>query len=108
MTGETTAADSGWQQGTPAQHAAMYTAVADATRQGWQIEDQGPGWARMGKWQPVNHGALAVLSLLTLGIGLIVWAAVASRGPQWVRMIVSADEHGQVTVTHLDKQGRPT
>lgn len=94
-------------RGTPAMHAAMYAAVAEASRQGWQLEAEGPGWARMGRREPVNHGALALLSLLTAGLGLILWAAVASRGPQWVRMVITADEHGQVTVTHLDAKGRP-
>lgn len=94
-------------QGTPAQHAAMQAAVADAIRQGWVWEADGPGWARMGRREPVNHGGLALLSLVTLGLGVIVWAIVASRGPQWQRIVVSADESGRVTMTTLDAKGRP-
>lgn len=95
------------QQGTPAMHAAMEAAVADAARQGWTLEADGPGWARMGRREPVNHGGLALVSILTGGLGLILWAVVASKGPQWRRMIVSADEFGRVWVTHLDSKGRP-
>ena len=61
----------------------------------------------MGRIEPVNHVGLALLTILTFGLGIFLWAYAATRGPQWRSMVVSADAWGQVTVVHLDSKGRP-
>lgn len=73
--------------------------VANNVRKGWRIESQTDYQAVMVKGNRTNHVLHLILSILTLGVWLIVWALVALMGGE-KRMVVEVDEYGQVLQQH--------
>lgn len=75
---------------------ALAGAVNDSARHGWQIVSQTGSQAQLKKGKPTSHLLHLILSLVTLGIWLPVWIAVAIFAGEKHKM-VSVDEYGRVT-----------
>ena len=58
------------------QGAVLSAAVASWVRIGWRVESYGPGHAVMVKGRRPNHVLHLLLTLLTLGLWLPVWAVL--------------------------------
>jgi hypothetical protein len=74
-------------------------AVANEVRGGWSVESQSDFQAVM--VQPgtkVNHLLHLVLSLITLGIWLIVWALVTLMHKRTRHEVISVDEFGNMNI----------
>ena len=69
--------------------------LAQASRRGWRVEGKGDYIAFLVSGKPVNHKLHAVLSLLTGGLWLPVWAGMSIFGGQ-KRMLVRVDGHGNL------------
>ena len=69
--------------------------LAQAGRRGWRVEGKGDYIAFLVSGKPVNHKRHAVLSLLTGGLWLPVWAGISLFGGQ-KRMLVRVDERGNL------------
>lgn len=82
----------------PEARAALDRAVAQELATGAQLESQTSTNAVLRRGKPVNHILHLILSVLTAGIWLIVWAIlVATNKPQ--RIVLSLNEQGQVERT---------
>lgn len=76
-----------------------------AVAAGWTVEGQWPpARAVVARTADVNHVVHAILSLLTCGLWLIVWLAVAIGSNKPVRQSVYVDEAGLV---HRSPAGVP-
>jgi len=73
--------------------------VAIATR-GYRVETRSEFQATVVRGSRPSHVLHLILSLVTLGIWLIVWALVA-LGPGEERFVLVVDERGHVTGTRV-------
>lgn len=73
--------------------------VAVASR-GYRVETRSEFQATVVRGKPPSHILHLLLSLVTLGLWLVVWALVA-MGPGEERFVVSVDERGYVTGTRV-------
>lgn len=81
---------------TPEQRtAALERYVATAGQQGWRVQSMTSTQAQLLKGKPTNHVLHLILSLITLGAWLLVWAAVVLFAGQKQRL-VTVDEFGNV------------
>ena len=69
--------------------------VANATARGLRVESQSDYQAVFVNGKPVNHILHLILSAFTLGLWLLVWAALAIFGGE-KRSVVRVDEYGNV------------
>ena len=69
--------------------------LTQAGRRGWWVEGKGDYIAFLVSGKPVNHKLHAVLTLLTGGLWLPVWAGMSTFGGQR-RMLVRVDERGNL------------
>jgi hypothetical protein len=74
--------------------------VSAQVAQGWRVESQGDFTAVMVKGHRPNHILHVILSVLTLGIWLIPWAAIAALGGE-TRQMVEVDEYGNTRIAQL-------
>lgn len=77
---------------------ALAQVVRHQTRMGWRVVSQTDSQAQLVKGKPTNHLLHLILSLVTLGIWIPVWIAVAIFAGEKHRF-VSVDASGQVTVS---------
>jgi hypothetical protein len=75
--------------------AALAQRVGALTAQGWRMESQMDYQAVLVKGHRPNHVLHLILSVLTAGLWLIVWAIIAITGGE-KRMVVIVNESGQV------------
>lgn len=69
--------------------------VAGAGQLGWRVQSMSATQAQLLKGKPTNHVLHLILSLVTLGAWLVVWAAVTILAGQKQRL-VTVDQFGQV------------
>lgn len=69
--------------------------MAILAKDGWRVESQTDFQAVLVKGRRPNHLLHLVLSVLTLGLWLIVWAALAILGGE-KRMVLSVDQAGEL------------
>jgi hypothetical protein len=70
--------------------------VQEFTKGGWRVESQADFSATLVKGRRPNHILHLILSILTAGLWLIVWAIVAITGGE-KRRAMSVDEYGRIT-----------
>ena len=68
---------------------------ATLTVRGFRVESQGDYQVVVVKGEPVNHVLHLILSFFTLGVWLVVWAALVLFGGE-KRSVVQVDEFGNV------------
>ena len=78
--------------------ATLAGAVAGQVRAGWSVESQTDYQAILVKGHRPNHLLHLILTILTLGLWLIVWAGVSIAGGEKHR-VVSIDEYGNLYVS---------
>lgn len=76
--------------------AALAERVAFLGRSGWRVESHTNFQAVMVKTHRPNHILHLILSIVTLGLWLIVWAIVALKGKQRGRMVITVNEAGEI------------
>ena len=74
--------------------------VTDAIRKGWRIESQGSYQAVIVEGKDVNHLLHLLLSLLTVGLWLFVWALITLTGGER-RMMIYVDEKGYASLSRV-------
>lgn len=79
---------------------ALAQAVARSVAEGWRVESQTGEMAVLVRGGKPNHVLHVILSVLTLGIWLLVWAFIGLLGGEKRRMI-SIDDYGNVLVSDL-------
>lgn len=80
--------------------AALAQMVANVSAQGFRVESQSDYQAIIVKGKPVNHTLHIILSVLTVGIWLIVYAILAIAGGE-KREMVQVDEWGNIARQQL-------
>lgn len=76
--------------------AALSRAVAQYAGWGWRVQSQTPTSAQLVKGHRTNHILHLILSIITLGVWLIVWALMAILGGEKHKLL-TVDEYGRVT-----------
>lgn len=74
--------------------AVLSSVVAAEVRHGWRVESQTDFQVVFIRGRRPNHLLHLVLSIITLGIWLIVWALVSISSNE-VRTVVTVDEYGR-------------
>lgn len=69
--------------------------LSQAGLRGWRVEGKGDYIAFLVSGKPVNHKRHAVLTLLTGGLWLPVWAGISIFGGER-RMLIRVDERGNL------------
>lgn len=69
--------------------------ILTAGQQGWRVASQSATSAQLLKGKPTNHVLHLILSIVTLGAWLIVWALVVIFAGQKQRTVM-VDEYGRV------------
>lgn len=78
-------------------HAVLLEIVGKRVANGWRIESQSEFEVAIVKGHRINHVLHLILSIITLGIWLIVWAALGAMGGER-RQVLMVDEAGTVHV----------
>ena len=84
----------------PERAEALQDYLAQAAGRGWRMETKAETIAFMVSGKPVNHLLHAVMSLLTGGLWLAVWAGMAVFGGE-KRMLARVDQFGEVKADQL-------
>lgn len=79
---------------------ALAQMVANVSAQGFRVESQSDFQAIIVKGKPINHTLHIILSVLTVGIWLIVYAILAVTGGE-KREMVQVDEWGNIARQQL-------
>lgn len=69
--------------------------VFDQGRLGWRVQSQTGTTAQLLKGKPTNHVLHLILSLVTVGVWLVVWALVTIFAGEKQR-VVTVDEYGRI------------
>lgn len=77
---------------------ALNAYVTNLAAQGWRVVSQSATNAQLVKGKPTNHVLHLILSIITLGVWLIVWALVAILSGQKEKL-VTVDPYGVVHVS---------
>jgi len=93
---ESTMASSPMTKSTEERKSLLAQNVATAVASGGRIQSQSDFQAVIVTGKPVNHILHLILTVLTLGLWLIVWAILIVTGGEKRRMI-AVDEFGNVT-----------
>lgn len=74
---------------------ALAEAVGNWTRIGWRVEAYGPGQVAMVTGRRPNHVLHLLLSIVTMGLWLVVWALVAMTAKEQ-RQVLTVQPDGTV------------
>ena len=79
---------------------ALAQAVVRAVAEGWRVESQTNEMAVLVRGRRPNHILHVILSVITLGVWLLIWALVGLLGGE-KRRTITVDEYGNVLVSDL-------
>ena len=79
---------------------ALAQAVVRAVAEGWRVESQTNEMAVLVRGRRPNHILHVILSVITLGVWLLIWALVGLLGGE-KRRTITIDEYGNVLVSDL-------